>query len=175
MPGRALAGGLASKTMTLVTRLTAEKSMRSSSRHAGGVVMAEGLNKDRPLINSGGVQQTPWSEGQNVRHLEPLGFIKFDILGLASLRMLEGAISHILRRHHGIKEPSFADIKKWYDENLEPNVLNLNDQKVYKNVFHRGKWAGVFQFTEKGAQGFCKKAKPELNESHKRTLHCPGR
>ena len=45
-----------------------------------------------PLINSGGVRQTPWSEGQNVRHLEPMGFIKFDILGLASLRMLEGAI-----------------------------------------------------------------------------------
>jgi DNA polymerase-3 subunit alpha len=36
----------------------------------------------------------------------------------------------------------------------------LDDQKVYKNVFHKGKWAGVFQFTEKGAQGFCKKAKP---------------
>ena len=64
-----------------------------------------------PLINSGGVQQTPWSEGQNVRHLEPLGFIKFDILGLASLRMVEGAISHILRRHHGIKEPTFDDVK----------------------------------------------------------------
>jgi len=150
--------------------------VRSISRHAGGVVIADGLNKHMPLINSGGVQQTPWSEGQNVRHLEPLGFIKFDILGLASLRMVEGAISHILRRHHGIKEPSFADIKKWYDENLEPNVLNLNDQKVYKNVFHKGKWAGVFQFTEKGAQGFCKKAKPEsiIDISAITSIYRPG-
>ncbi len=150
--------------------------VRSISRHAGGVVIADGLNKHMPLINSGGVQQTPWSEGQNVRHLEPLGFIKFDILGLASLRMLEGAISHILRRHHGIKEPTFDDIKKWYDENLEPNVLDLNDQKVYKNVFHRGKWAGVFQFTEKGAQGFCKKAKPEsiIDISAITSIYRPG-
>jgi len=150
--------------------------VRSISRHAGGVVIADGLNKHMPLINSGGVQQTPWSEGQNVRHLEPLGFIKFDILGLASLRMVEGAISHILRRHHGIKEPSFADIKKWYDENLDPNVLNLDDQKVYKNVFHRGKWAGVFQFTEKGAQGFCKKAKPEsiIDISAITSIYRPG-
>lgn len=150
--------------------------IRSISRHAGGVVIADGLNKHMPLINSGGVQQTPWSEGQNVRHLEPLGFIKFDILGLASLRMVEGAISHILRRHHGIKEPSFADIKKWYDENLDPNALNLDDQKVYKNVFHRGKWAGVFQFTEKGAQGFCKKAKPEsiIDISAITSIYRPG-
>ncbi len=134
--------------------------IRSISRHAGGVVIADELNRHMPLINSAGVQQTPWSEGQNVRHLEPLGFIKFDILGLASLRMLEGAIRHILQRHEGVEEPTFQDVKDWYDRHLDPNVLNLDDQKVYKNVFHKGKWAGVFQFTEKGAQGFCKKAKP---------------
>ena len=53
------------------------------------------------LINSGGVTQTPWSEGQNVHHLEPMGFIKFDILGLSTLKMIGGAIYHILKRHHG--------------------------------------------------------------------------
>ena len=150
--------------------------VRSISRHAGGVVIADGLNNHMPLINSGGVQQTPWSEGQNVRHLEPLGFIKFDILGLASLRMVEGAISHILKRHHGVENPTFDDVKKWYDENLDPNVLNLDDQKVYKNVFHRGKWAGVFQFTEKGAQGFCKKAKPQsiIDISAITSIYRPG-
>ncbi len=55
--------------------------VRSTSRHAGGVVIGEDLDKHMPLICSGGVVQTPWSEGMNVRHLEPLGFIKFDILG----------------------------------------------------------------------------------------------
>jgi DNA polymerase III alpha subunit len=56
-----------------------------------------------PLINSGGVVQTPWSEGQAVRHLEPMGFIKFDLAWLATLKMIEGAIFHILKRHHGFK------------------------------------------------------------------------
>ena len=150
--------------------------IRSISRHAGGVVIADNLNKHMPLINSGGVQQTPWSEGQNVRHLEPLGFIKFDILGLASLRMVEGAISHILRRHRGVEKPTFEDIKAWYENNLDPNVLDLKDQKVYKNVFHKGKWAGVFQFTEKGAQSFCKKAKPEsiIDISAITSIYRPG-
>lgn len=134
--------------------------VRSLSRHAGGVVVGENLDRWMPLINSGGVRQTPWSEGQNVRHLEPLGFIKFDVLGLASLRMMEGAIRHILKRHHDIAEPTFADVKDYYDRNLHPDKINFDDQDVYKNIFHAGKWAGVFQFTEKGAQGFCRKAKP---------------
>jgi DNA polymerase-3 subunit alpha len=134
---------------------------RSISRHAGGVVIGEDLDKYMPLINSGGVVQTPWSEGQNVRHLEPMGFIKFDILGLASLRMMEGAIRHILKRHHGVEKPTFEDVKDYYDTKLHPEKIDLNDQKVYKNVFHRGKWAGIFQFTEGGAQDFCRKAKPK--------------
>ena len=134
--------------------------MRSSSRHAGGVVIADDLHKQMPLITSGGVRQTPWSEGQNVRHLEPMGFIKFDILGLASLRMMEDAIRSILRRHHNVRKPTFADIKKYYQENLHPDVINFDDQDVYENIFHKGKWAGVFQFTETGAQNFCMMAKP---------------
>tara|TARA_R100001480_G_scaffold53138_2_gene66381 strand:- start:300 stop:1949 length:1650 start_codon:yes stop_codon:yes gene_type:complete len=123
-------------------------------------VVAEDLDKRMPLINSGGVRQTPWSEGQNVRHLEPMGFIKFDVLGLSTLKMIEGCISHILRRHYGIVEPTFEDIKKYYDNYLHPDVIDLNDENVYKNIFHEGRWAGVFQFTETGAQNFCQEAKP---------------
>ena len=78
---------------------------RSCSRHAGGVVIAENLDASMPLINSKGVRQTPWSEGQNVRHLEPMGFIKFDLLGLSTLKMMEGCIEHILQRHFKVEEP----------------------------------------------------------------------
>ena len=134
--------------------------VRSASRHAGGVVVGENLDEWMPLINSGGVRQTPWSEGQNVRHLEPMGFIKFDILGLASLRMIEDAIKHILRRHHDIKDPTFEDVKDYYEKNIHPEVLDLNDKDVWINIFHDGKWAGIFQFTETGAQSFCKRVKP---------------
>jgi DNA polymerase-3 subunit alpha len=134
--------------------------VRSCSRHAGGVVVAENLDQYMPLINSGGVRQTPWSEGQNVRHLEPMGFIKFDILGLSTLRMIEGCIEHILHRHHGVENCTFDQVKDYYNKNLHPDVIDMSDQSVYKNVFHKGKWAGIFQFTEGGAQEFCKLAKP---------------
>ena len=149
---------------------------RSASRHAGGVVVGENLDQWMPLINSGGVRQTPWSEGQNVRHLEPMGFIKFDILGLASLRMLEGAIERILRRHHGVTSPTFADIKEYYDKNLHPEVINLEDKDVWQNIFHKGKWAGIFQFTETGAQTFCKNARPDniIDLSAITSIYRPG-
>lgn len=149
---------------------------RSASRHAGGVVVGENLNQWMPLINSGGVRQTPWSEGMNVRHLEPMGFIKFDILGLASLRMLEGAIERILKRHHGMESPTFADVKNFYDENLHPEKINLNDKEVWENIFHKGKWAGIFQFTEAGAQSFCKNAKPDniIDLSAITSIYRPG-
>jgi DNA polymerase-3 subunit alpha len=134
--------------------------VRSCSRHAGGVVIAEDLDYHMPLISSKDVRQTPWSEGQNVRHLEPMGFIKFDLLGLSTLRMIEGAISHILRRRHNIENPTFNEILDFYNKNLHPDVIDLNDQKVYKNVFQKGNWCGTFQFTENGAQSLCKRVKP---------------
>jgi len=140
---------------------TLQRQIRSISRHAGGVLFADNINEKMPLINSGGIIQTPWTEGQTVRHLEPLGFIKFDILTLASLRMVETCIEHILKRHHGIKEPTFKDIKKYYDEHLSPEKINLNDKAVYENVFQKGNFCGTFQFTNNGAKKFCMDAKPE--------------
>jgi len=146
------------KIKTHVEALVGE--VRSVSRHAGGVVIGEELDKYMPLINSGGVTQTPWSEGQHVRQLEPMGFIKFDILGLSTLKMIEGAVYHILKKQ-GNPDPTFDDIKKFYDKNLHPESINLKDKKVYENIFWKGKWAGIFQFAEKGAQNFCKRAKPK--------------
>ena len=135
-------------------------SIRAVSRHAGGVVIGQELDKHMPLISSGGVRQTPWSEGMNVRHLEPLGFIKFDLLGLSTLAMMENAIKAILKRHHNVENPTFKDIKNYYDKTLHPDVIDFDDQKVYKKVFHKGKFVGTFQFTQAGVQNFCKRAKP---------------
>lgn len=150
--------------------------VRSVSRHAGGVVIGENLDRHMPLVQSGGVLQTPWAEGQNVRHLEPLGFIKFDVLGLSTLRMIEGAVGHILKRHHNINEPTYKQIREFYDNHLHPDIMDFNDKEVYKNIFQEGKFAGVFQFTQKGAQGFCKRAQPNnlIDLSAITSIYRPG-
>ena len=137
------------------------KVISNCSRHAGGVLIADDLNEHMPIISSGGVRQSPWAEGQNVRHLEPLGFIKFDLLGLSTLRMIEGAIRHILVRHHNMPEPTFKDVQDFYNKHLHPDVIDFDDQEVYKNVFQKGNFAGIFQFTEARAQEFCANAQPK--------------
>ncbi len=150
-------------------------SYRSCSRHAGGVVVGEKLDQYMPLIASKGVRQTPWSEGQNVRQLEPLGFIKFDILGLSTLRMIEGCIERILKKQ-GVAKPAFKEIRSFYNDFLHPDKIDLYDQEVYENVFHKGKWAGIFQFTEKGAQSFAQKVMPKsiIDISAITSIYRPG-
>ena len=150
--------------------------IRSTSRHAGGVVIGEDLDRHMPLICSKGVIQTPWSEGQNVRHLEPLGYIKFDLLGLSTLEMIQSAVGHVLKRHHGIDNPTFANIKDYYDSTLHPDVLDLNDKKVYRNIFQKGKFAGIFQFTNSGAQRLSINSKPNdiIDISAITSIYRPG-
>jgi len=69
-----------------------------------------------------------------------------------------------------------AEIRKYYDENLHPDKIDIKDKNVWKNIFHDGKFAGIFQFTQKGAQSFCIKAKPEniIDLSAITSIYRPG-
>lgn len=75
------------------------KQNRSLGRHAGGVLIADDLPLKMPLITSGGEPQTPWVEGVGYKHLEYIGnFIKYDLLGLETLRLIERSIEMILQK-----------------------------------------------------------------------------
>ncbi len=152
--------------------------IRSVSRHAGGVIIADDLGNKMPLIRQSNNElfQTPWAEGQNVRHLEPFGFIKFDILGLESLSMIKQTIEKILQNKTGNPIVSFNSIKEFYDCNLSPKINHYEDPHVWETIFHNGKWAGIFQFSNEGAQEFCKKVKPNniIELSTITSLYRPG-
>lgn len=135
------------------------KQNRSLGRHAGGVLICDDLKDKMPLITSAGEPQSPWVEGVNFKHLEKVGnFIKYDILGLETLRLIERTIELILERS-GVS-PTFANVRKWFDENMGLGVIDLNDQHVYEYIYHSGRWAAIFQCTSVGAQKFFIKAKP---------------
>lgn len=151
------------------------KQMRNVSRHAGGVIITENPEKNMPLIKSGGVLQTPWQEGLNYRHLEGFGLLKFDILGLGTLRMFEKCIRRILKKQ-GVKYPTFDQVKKWFYENLHPDNNPMNDIEVFKRIYWQGNWAGIFQFVQPPVQKFIKKMKPEsiLDISTATSIFRPG-
>lgn len=137
------------------------KENRSLGKHAGGVIVSENIVDRMPVIMSKKEVQTPFVEGMHYKHLNELGFVKYDLLGLETLRIIERCIELILQRHKNIAKPSFKDIKEWYDQVLHPDVIDINDKKVFEHVYHSGRWAGIFQFTAKGAQMFCERAKPD--------------
>ena len=136
------------------------KQNRSLGRHAGGVLVCDDLPQKMPLIASKGEPQSPWVEGVNFKHLEYIGnFIKYDLLGLETLRLIERTIELILMKQ-GNKSPTFEDVKAWYDANMAPDVIDFEDQSVYEYVYHEARWAGIFQLTSSGAQRLFKNAKP---------------
>lgn len=134
---------------------------RSVGRHAGGVIIGppEDLERSMPIIGVRGELQTPWTEGMNFRNLEDNGFIKFDFLGLTLFKDIENCIRRILTKETG-KEPTFLDIRDWFDEHLNCRYVKQDDDKVWKHVYHQRRKTGVFQFTAEGARRFCEDAKP---------------
>jgi DNA-directed DNA polymerase III PolC len=140
------------------------KQNRSLGRHAGGVLIADDLPNKMPLVTSKGdgggrEPQSPWVEGVNYKHLEKIGeFIKYDLLGLETLRLIERTIELILIKEG--KPHDFEHVKQWYEEHLHPSVVDFNDPKPYE-VYEKAKWGGIFQLTSQGAQRLFVKAKPK--------------
>ena len=86
------------------------KEQRSLGRHAGGVVVLDDAPTMMPLITNSGEPQTPWVEGVGGKTLEPLGYVKYDLLGLETMRLIERTIQLVIKRQRGRKvELTFGD------------------------------------------------------------------
>jgi DNA polymerase III subunit alpha len=133
--------------------------VKAIGRHAGGVLVVPDAESCLPVIKIRNVQQSPISEGITVKHLKYFGLVKFDVLGLATLRIIERCIEIILKRR-GNKKPTVADIWEFYRQNLHPSVIDEADPMVFKKVYQDGNFPSIFQFAEKAVQKFCKSAMP---------------
>lgn len=130
------------------------KQPKAVGKHAGGVIVHDDPDGIMPLISVRGDIQTPWTEGMAMKGLSPFGLIKYDLLGLDTLRIVERCVRRILKRHHNVRNPSFDQIREWYEQNLSPSVVNQNDAKVFDHVFRKERFAGIFQFTNPSTQRF---------------------
>lgn len=124
--------------------------LKSHGRHAGGVLIADGMETNMPLIKVRGELQSSWVEGMHRKDLERYGNIKYDLLGLGTLRIIQRAIALILSRHCGQVRPTFQDVREWFETNMDPRTMDLDDQDVYENVYGKGRWAGIFQCVAEG-------------------------
>jgi len=133
--------------------------IKAIGKHAGGLLVVPDAEGCLPIIRIRGVDQSPITEGITAQHLQDFGLVKFDVLGLATLRIIHKCIETVLKKQ-GTKSPTMDDVWRFYNENLHPDVMDPADQNVFKKVYHEGNFPSIFQFSEKGVQSFARKAKP---------------
>lgn len=120
---------------------------KSFGTHAAGVIISP-----QPLYEYFPVQWIPkhermisvWTDKQ----LEAIGLVKFDILGLRTLDVIQDACRYI-------KEQTGVTID-W-------DNISYDDPAVYE-MLSAGDTYGVFQLTERGIGSFCKEFKPTCLE-----------
>lgn len=113
------------------------------STHAGGILITPTPISDNfPVYGTRDRMVTQWDKDD----LENLGGVKFDFLGLKTLRVV-GLTQQSILKEHGTK----LDIYKIGRE--------ANDPRVYARIA-RGDTHNTFQFNSSGMQDLCKAVKP---------------
>lgn len=110
---------------------------KNISTHASGVLIsADKLTEVIPLIKV----SDNYVAGYTMSHLESMGLIKFDLLGLKNLSIVEEILSAI-------------------DENIDIYKIPLDDVKVFK-MLSNGDSSGIFQLESEGMRSTLRKVRP---------------
>jgi DNA polymerase-3 subunit alpha len=120
--------------------------LRHASRHAAGVVIADGaLDEMVPLYaDKDRVEGAPAITQYSMKFVEDIGLIKFDFLGLKNLTLIEDTLDLI---------------KAGGNTPLDLNRLPLDDPDAYR-LLARGDTVGVFQMEGSGMRRFVTDLKP---------------
>lgn len=135
---------------------------RHIGRHASAVIIGDNLPAETAIFkqrdkDSGElVTQTSFTEGIVNKNISAMGFVKFDMLGLATLRVI----------HHALELIAAKEGKTFQEEldRISGDRLDLDDKKVLEHVFHKGNFAGIFQFTGRGIRKVARSVKPDCFE-----------
>jgi DNA polymerase-3 subunit alpha len=122
--------------------LKVEGMPRHSSTHAAGVVISqEPLTHYTPI--QAGSEQIPLTQ-YSMEHLEAIGLLKMDFLGLRTLSILERALQAVKEQHGKI---------------IDFHKISDNDPATYA-MLSRGDTTGIFQLESSGVRRVLKEMKP---------------
>jgi DNA polymerase III subunit alpha len=128
------------------TALKLEGLPRHTSTHAAGVVISE-----KQLIELIPIQQghnQVYLTQYSMEHLEEIGLLKMDFLGLRNLSLIESILSSIQK-----KTGRKVDIK----------TISLNDEKTFE-LLARGETTGIFQLESDGMRKVLSRLQPSRFE-----------
>lgn len=132
---------------TLKYAETLEGSVRQTGVHACGIIIGkDSLSNFIPLCTAkkGDLYATQYDGS----HVESVGLLKMDFLGLKTLSIIKDAIENI---HHS----------KGID--LDISAIPLDDAKTFE-LFSNGETTGLFQFESPGMKKYLKELKPSRFE-----------
>src|SRR6056297_33449 len=138
--------------------------LRNASTHAAGVVIG-----DRPLDDLVPLYRDPRSEMPatqfNMKWVEQAGMVKFDLIGIKTLTVIQNAIDLILGSGRNLHEA--ADGMTIYDpiEGAENDIgqIPLDDEKTYR-LYASAKTVAVFQVESSGMMDALRRMKPTCIE-----------
>src|SRR5438067_2903041 len=116
--------------------------VRNAGVHAAGVVISP-----RPLTELVPLHKTKNDEivtAFDMKAIEKIGLLKMDFLGLTTLTILDDALKLIAQR----------------GQIVDLAALPLDDEKTYKEAFHKGLTSGVFQFESQGMRDVLRRYQP---------------
>jgi len=129
------------------------------ARNAEGLVSQAGVHAAGVVISSSELAaQVPLFKGKHdevatqfdMHEVEEVGLVKYDFLGLKNLTVVHDAVKMI---------------KQNCDIDVDIDLIDQEDQDVFKNVFQQGRLDGIFQFeTSSGFRDLCIKIKPKSIE-----------
>ena len=121
---------------------------RNSATHAAGVVIAgEKLSEEVPLYKDASSELVLPSTQFDMHSSENAGLVKFDILGLNTLTLIQKTI----------------DILKNKSIDLDISKIPLDDNKIYE-MLSTGETTGLFQLESSGVRSSLRQMKPNKFE-----------
>jgi len=136
---------LVAKTMNFAVRL--EGTVRNTGTHACGIIIGrDDLEEHIPLSTSKDSQL--YVTQYDGKHVEDVGMLKMDFLGLKTLSIIKECVSNI-KLSHGID----VDIEN----------ISLTDEKTFE-LYSKGETTAIFQFESDGMKKHLKALKPNKFE-----------
>lgn len=124
-----------------------EGSVRQTGVHACGIIIGkDSLDNYIPLCTAKDTDL--YATQYDGSHVESVGLLKMDFLGLKTLSIIKDALENI---------------KKYKGVELDIDNLPLNDKKTFE-LFSNGETTGIFQFESIGMKRYLKELKPNRFE-----------